>query len=108
MRAGQLRHAVVLQKLGTRTDDGYGGGSISETDVATVYAAIEPLTGNEFLRAGQFDATIDTRIRIRYYPGVLPEWRVKWGTRVYNIKSVADLDERHREIELMCEEVIAA
>lgn len=109
MRAGELRHQVTLQKLGTRVEDGYGGGSIPQTDVATVWAAIEPLTGNELLRAtGQFESVIDTRIRIRYYPGVKPEWRVKYGTRVFDIKSVADLEERHREMELMCEEVIAA
>lgn len=106
MRAGLLRHKVTLQKLGERVDDGAGGGSIPFEDVADVWAHIHPLAGSELLRAGQFDATLSHRISIRYYPGIHPSWRVKYGTRVFDIKSVADLDERHREIELMCEELV--
>lgn len=106
LRAGTLRHSVQLQQLGTRVDDGYAGGSIPFTDVATVWAAIEPLEGFEKLEAGQFDASLSHRIRIRYYPGVRPNWRVVYGTRVFDIKSIADLEERHREMELMCEELV--
>lgn len=106
MRAGSLRHQVQLQSLGTRVDDGFGGGSIPDSDVATVWASIEPLTGQERLQAESFDARLSHRIRIRYYPGIHPSWKVKYGVRVFDIKSVADLDERHREVELMCEELV--
>ncbi len=106
MRAGQLRHKVTLQSLGARVDDGYGGGTIRVSDVAEVWAAIEPLTGEERLEVGQFDASISHRIRIRYYAGIRPHWTIKYGTRVFDIKSVADKEERHREIELLCEELV--
>lgn len=106
MRAGQLRHKVTLQDLGTRSDDGFGGGTIATVDTADVWASIEPLTGQERLQAGQFDTSITHRIRMRYYPGLRPHWQVKFGTRVFDIKSVADLEERRREVELMCEELV--
>lgn len=106
MRSGELRHKVQLQKLGGRVDDGYGGGSESMSDIATVYASIEPLTGSEILRAGQLDSNITHRIRIRYYPGVTPRWQVKYGTRQFDINSVADIEERHIQMELMCTELI--
>lgn len=106
MRAGELRHKVTLQDLGTRVDDGYGGGTIPLVEVADVWASIEPLTGHERLQAGQFDTSITHRIRIRYYAAIRPHWQVRFGTRVFDIKSVADKYERHREVELMCEELI--
>jgi SPP1 family predicted phage head-tail adaptor len=102
-----LRHEVTIQQPGTRVDDGYGGGSVVDSNVATVWAAIEPLTGNELFQAGQFNPSLSHRVRIRYYPGIRPSWKVKYGTRTFDIKSVADVDERHREVVLMCEELPA-
>lgn len=106
MRAGLLRHEVTLESPGTRVDDGYGGGSVTDTVVATVWAEIEPLTGYELFQAAQFNPTVNYRITIRYYPGIRPSWKVKYGTRVFDIKSVANLDERNRTIEMMCEELV--
>lgn len=106
MRAGQLRHQVTLQQLGARVDDGTGGGSIPFNDVASVWAAIEPLTGRELLDAGQYDPSLTHRVRIRYYAGVRPSWRIKYATRLFDVKSIADLEERHREMDLMCEELV--
>jgi SPP1 family predicted phage head-tail adaptor len=111
LRAGQLRHRVTLQSLGTRTDDGYGGGSILFTDEVTLNASIEPLSGEERLEAGQLESALTHRIRTRFYAGVKPHWRVKYidkhaGERVFDIDSVMDPEERHRELELMCTELV--
>ncbi len=106
MRAGQLRHRVHIQQLGTRVDDGMGGGSIIPETVLTVNAAIEPLTGDELLRAGQLESTLTHRVRIRYIEGVKPSWQVKYGTRIFDIDRVIDPEERHRELELMCTEQV--
>jgi SPP1 family predicted phage head-tail adaptor len=102
-----------LQKQGERIDDGTGGGSIPFEDVVKVHASIEPLSGNELLRAEQFEASLTHRVRTRYYPGVKPHWRIRYDddradiTRVFDIKSVIDPEERHRELELMCEELVS-
>lgn len=106
LTAGKLRHKVTLQSLGTRTDDGMGGGSILPVDEAEVFASIEPLTGNELLRAGQLESTLTHRIRMRYFPGVKPSWQVKYGTRIFDIDRIIDVEERHRELELMCTELV--
>ena len=45
-------------------------------------------------------------IRIRYYSGVTPKWRVKWGSRIYDIESVINPDEKNVMLDLMCVEVI--
>jgi SPP1 family predicted phage head-tail adaptor len=112
MRAGNLRHRITLQSLGERTDDGMGGGSILPVDEATLNAAIEPLSGNELLEAEQLEAQLTHRIRTRFIPGVKPHWRVRYidkhaGERVFDIDSVIDPEERHRELELMCTELVS-
>lgn len=106
MQPGKLRHLVTLQQLGARVDDDMGGGSIPFTDVAQLWASIEPLSGRELLQAGQLDDRMTHRVRMRYYAGIRPSWRIAYESRVFDIKSIADKEERHIELELMCEELI--
>lgn len=107
MKAGGLRHEITLQQLAT-TDDG-GGGVESEdwTDFVTVYAHVEPLSGRELFQAQQVNDQLSHRITMRYYPGVKSTMRVKFGARILLIESVIDVDEHHREIQLMCLEAVA-
>lgn len=71
-----------------------------------VAASVEPLEGNELLRAEQFESTLTHRVRTRYYAGVRPHWRIQYGSRVFDIKHVIDPEERHRELEMMCQELV--
>lgn len=112
MRAGSLRQLVTLQQLLAGTDD--GGGGIAESpdnenwsDFATLYAHVEPLSGRELFQAQQINDQLTHRITVRYYPGVLSAMRVKYGTRIFIIESIIDVDERHREIQLMTRELVA-
>jgi SPP1 family predicted phage head-tail adaptor len=107
MKAGRLREQVTLQQEGTRTDDGFGGGGISHPDVATLHAAIVPLSGTELFEARQFTPSVSHRVEIRYYAGIKASWQVVYGARKFNIKSIIDIEERHREMHLMCEELPA-
>lgn len=105
MRAGQLRQRVTIQEKSV-TRNSYGEEVITWSDVATVWASVEPLSGREFLDAQRAGAEVTTRIRIRYRSGIAPEMRVTYGDHVYDIKAVIDVEERHREIQLMCREVV--
>ena len=109
MRAGELRHRVTIQAV----TDGLGtAGGPTETwaDVATVWAAVESVlnrvAATEYMEAQQVEAQALTRIRIRYRAGVTPKHRVLWGTRVYNILAVNNVDERNIELHLMCRELL--
>jgi len=105
MRAGDLRHRITLQQK-TETRDSFGAVIETWNDVATLYASIEPLRGKEFFDAQQVNAEVTIRIRIRYRSGVTPNMRVLFGTRTFDIQSVINVDERNREMILMCREVI--
>ena len=105
MRAGNLRQRVTI-KSKSATQDAYGDEVITWVSWATVWAAVEPLQGREFMAAKQITAEVTTRIRIRYRRGILPEWRVTFGSINYDILSIIHIEEREREIHLMCQEIL--
>ncbi|MDD3897684.1 MAG: phage head closure protein [Syntrophomonadaceae bacterium] len=101
---GELRQRVSLQtKTITKAE---GIPQENWTAVATVWAAIADLSGKEYFQAASIQSEVTTRIRIRFRGGINPAMRILNGTRVFAILSVIDKDERHREMELMCREVI--
>lgn len=104
MRAGQLRHRVTIQAQ-TTTQDEYGQPVQTWSDVATVWASVEDLSGREFFAAQQIAAEVTTRVTIRYRAGIEPDMRVIAGGRTLDIRSVQDPDGRRRQLVLMCREV---
>ncbi len=105
MRAGPLRQRVTIQDKSV-SQNTYGEEVITWTDFATVWAAVEPLRGREFLEGRQITAEVSTRIRIRYRSGIAPEMRVEFGSKVYDVHSIIHIEEREREIHLMCQEIL--
>lgn len=105
MRAGNLRQRVTIQdKQATR--DSFGEEVITWVELATVWAAVEPLRGREFLDGQMATAEVTTRIRIRHRDDIKPEMRVVFGTKIYDVLSIIHLEERERQDHLMCQEII--
>lgn len=105
MNTGKLRHRATIQQL-VSTDDGAGGSIETWQNVATVWAAIEPLRGNERYTAQQVQSTLTHKVTIRYREGIKPQMRLTYKGRIFDIESVIDIEERHRWLELLCSEVI--
>jgi len=84
-----------------------GGEQTSWNTEDTVRAAIWPASAAEQLKAGAQTMTATHRIQIRYYDGLAPSWRVKFGTRYFSIVSIIDKDEKHVQMDLICREVVA-
>ncbi len=63
-------------------------------------AAITDLSGREFVAAGGTQNTAQTKIEIRYRPGVVEKMRVLHSADVYTIESVLGQDKRM--LLLMC------
>ena len=106
MIAGKLRHRIVIQSP-TETVNSYGEREQSWSTFATVWGSIEPLKGSEFIAAQQTNAELSVRMRIRYLAAIKPKYRVSWNDRTFEINSIANIEERNREIELMCTEMVA-
>jgi len=103
MRAGPLRHRIVIEEA-TETQDTFGEPDVAWSTLATVWASIVPLTGREAVSIQQINAAIDHKITIRYLAGVVPKMRVTFGERAFDIVSVANIDERNREMQLLVSE----
>jgi SPP1 family predicted phage head-tail adaptor len=106
--AGKLRRRIALQEFTKTIDE---GGIVSEawTDVAgssSVPASLEPLKGREYFQAAAVSEENTIPITIRYRAGITAAMRVLYGTRILNIRSVVDIEERHIKLILMCEEVV--
>ena len=112
MKIGELRHRVTIQEK-TVSIDAYGGEVVTWSTVVTVWAAVEPLSGREFLEGRRQENEINYRIRIRYREGLTPSMRVVWGSttsggaRAFDIEAVIERASGRREIWLMCREIVA-
>lgn len=106
MRAGRLRHRLTLQSK-TYTANAYGEQVVTWSDEATVWGAIEPLSGREYFAQSQIQAEATVRIVIRYYSTIDETWRVKHGGLYYNIVDVLNHDLRNRMMTLMCRQGVS-
>lgn len=113
MRAGKLRHRLELQ-ANSQAVDAYGdprpsrNNAASWTTEATVWGEVRPLVGREAVEASRVVAELTHWVFIRYRAGVTPQKRIKWGSRIFNILSVANVEERGRELQIMCKEVLSS
>ena len=105
IRAGELRHRVTIQQL-VESQNEYGEITTTPQTFASVWGAVEDLSGREYFAAQQINAEVSTRIRIRYRAGVVPKMLAVCDGRIYDILAVLDPDGRRRELHLMCKAVV--
>lgn len=103
-----LRHRVLLQRRATGADAA-GQALQSWQDVATVWAAVEPIRGAEWFAAGQEQASADVRVTIRHRTDVTSAWRVvpsvgsPYAGQPMDVQGMPiDVRGERRYLELMC------
>ena len=97
MRAGTLRNKITIQELNS-TVNSSGEDEDSWQEYVTVRASVEPLRERERFEAQQAQNEATVRFRIRYLPGVTAELRILYDSKYYDIESVIDPNDRHREL----------
>jgi len=108
LAAGRMRERVDIE-ANTRTADDAGGVSSSWAVITrgTVWAEIRPLRGEQKVTAAQIVADATHLITIRYSTDVSAvgvAHRVKYGTRIFDIRNVTNINESDETIELLCVE----
>jgi SPP1 family predicted phage head-tail adaptor len=106
MKAGQLDQRITVERLESTIDPDYGTSTDEWVPLLTAWAAwaaVEPLSGREYLAGLLPVAAVTTRIRLRYRPGIKPTDRVMHEDVIYRIQSVIDTKSANRELVLMCE-----
>ena len=92
---GGMNHRLVLEEP-VRIDDGAGGAAVSWAARATLWAAIEELTGVEQRAAARMSAEKRLRITMRPIDGIAPAQRLKLDQRIFDIVSVASREHERR------------
>lgn len=106
MRAGSLTKLVTVeQKSSVR--DSFGQPLNSWVTFKQCYAAIGPVSGREFISQSAEVAQVTHKIEMRYFAGLLPTHRIKFGARVFEIKFIANVDERNEKYIVQCTELVA-
>ena len=106
--AGQLPRRLVIQSKATGPDT-FGGAPATWTDVATVWARIEPLTGRELMSAQTISTEISHKITMRYQsawanPKTVAGYRAVYGGRVVDIHASMNEFEGNERITLLAAE----
>lgn len=101
MRAGTLDQRIVIERL-EQGQDALGQPINAWVPVFTVWAAVEPLQGREYIAAQAVQSEVEARIRMRYRPGVTAAMRVKHGADLYGITAVIHVKSAKQELQLMC------
>ena len=85
MRAGDLRHPVVIQHQTTQQDPATGEVVTAWVEFARVWAAVDPLSARDLIAAQASHSQASGRITIRYRPGVLPTMRILHRGQIFTI-----------------------
>jgi SPP1 family predicted phage head-tail adaptor len=100
---GQLDRRLMLQEA-VRAADGAGGATVSWSLIAEVWAAVLPVSGGEGLDGEGLRARATHAVWLRHRDGVKPDMRFVFGTRILDIRSVAEMSGRRRFLRCLCEE----
>lgn len=92
---GAFRHEILLEEA-TLTPDGAGGHVESWSEVASVYARIEPVSAASRFGADQTLETVTHRITLRYRQNIASGMRFRLRARSFAIVTVHDPDETRR------------
>ena len=111
--SSRLRHRLTLQAE-TQVADGAGGYGKGWQNIADVWAEIIPITGvnakitsaagKEMLFAGQIQPEISHKILLRYRGDITPAMRLLFENRAFNIRHVANVEEKGETLELLVQE----
>lgn len=88
MRAGRMRHRVVVQqRSASQTSTGEPANTWST--FATRWASMDAVSGREFFASQQRNAAVATTFRMRALTGLVPRMRLLvGGTRIFDVIAV--------------------
>ncbi|MFC0188232.1 phage head closure protein [Fictibacillus aquaticus] len=104
-KASDFRNRLSFQKKGTPIRDTEGNNVPSYTTAFTVWGSMEGIRGREMVASGALSGEVTYRIRIRYRKDIQTDMRIQQGDRFFEIESAIDMNEEHKEIEIMCKEL---
>jgi len=97
MRAGSLKHKIIIEKPTTSTD-GYGAVENNYEEFKTVFASVEQFTSKEYFFSNQIVEVCSKKFRVRFFSGLEMDMRINFNGEYFDIKDFVNPYERNREL----------
>ena len=99
----RMRERVVI-KANTYAKDDLGANIPTVTTLATVWARVQPLRGNELKDIGRLAGKQLYLVVIRHRTDLTTDNFITWDGKDLNIRSIQNRDERNAFLSMECEE----
>jgi len=106
MRSGTLRHRIVVEhKLPSSPPQSASGEpDFSWATFLSAMASVSPVSGREPFLAQAHLSEVSHKIDFRHQAGITHDMRVRFGSRIFDIKAILNYGEKNRYIKLLCTE----
>ena len=99
---GKLNRKITIERA-DRVKNSGGGYDYTWQTIHTAYAMIKPKNGGERTHAGKLESTNMNDIVFRYIPDLLSDDRINYNGKLYQIRSIINIEEQNKWSQLVCE-----
>jgi|TARA_R110000744_G_scaffold380092_1_gene499736 SPP1 family predicted phage head-tail adaptor len=103
---GAMRKSVVIQSVASTTDSGGGRGVVWST-YKTLLAHVQQQSASSKYTQGVIDEKGLYVFTMRYVTGITNSHRISYNSKLFNITSVINLDERNKYMVIKAMEGVA-
>ena len=100
---GAMRHKIIIQQVTSTTDAG-GGRSVAWSNYKTVFAHVQQLSAQVKYDTGIVEEKGLYEFTMRFLTGVSTRNRISFDSKLFNIDSVINMDERKKYIVIRAKE----
>lgn len=97
--AGDLTHRYILEER-TERPDGFGGHFVEWVGQGAIWGAPRVLRASDEVRAAQVEEELALEITVRHRKRLAAGWRLRRGSRTFDVTTVRDPDQRRRYLVL--------
>lgn len=98
---GKLNQRVTIEQKSV-TRNGLGDEVVAWLPITTVWAAVEPLRGTEYMAARQAQSDVTVKVTMRYYGGLDTTMRLRHRHQALNVISIINPGMQDRWLEVLC------
>ena len=103
--SGELRHKIDIETFDETVND-FGEVKQSWKVFKTTWAKILPKTAKEFMSGDKETSALTHKVVVRYISGVLPNMRIKFKERVFEVHAPINFEEKNEYLLILCKEIV--
>lgn len=107
LELGKLNKRIVFQKFDESGTDAIGQTKMDWVDFKRVWATFRPVVGYEADEAARkFREEKTYKATVRYRHGITSDMRILYKGRIFEIKSIVNVNEANYKLEIECKEYV--